>query len=632
MKLKFLNLSNGFILLTILVVWLITANVISPYLHFSFQQIGFFTGFEFFRNYSTYPGGLADYLGVFISQFFSFNSIGSLIIVAIAALQGFIALAIVKSLAGEIKLRYTIFTAILLFGVIVMGDYRYPYYASIRLLFAYIFTLGFFIVNSKWPKLSAFIWIIFASTLFYIASGSALIVFALSTSILFIITHKQRIWLLVPPYFLIIAGLLPYLGYKFLFQITLNNIYKITMVKPPEQLAYVPGIPLYIYYSILPAILMGVLIFIHLKKKEPVKAPVIQSKKSVKVAPATGFYQKMPISLLIQVTICATFGYFLFVKSLDPFKKKLIIVEYYAENEQWAKILKLAEEIERYDFRVNFQVNRAYSHLGQLPDLLFNYPQLLGSFGLFVDPSMIIGSSSMPTSDLYFDLGFMNESQHWAFEAETLLPNSPRILKRLVMINLVNRKYNVARQFLNVLDKNMLCHDWVRKYEKYVSDTTLAAMDKVIVEKRLFTPHKAIIGPGTTEGLKLLIETNKNNRMAYDYLLTLDLLDSHLSEFIAYLQYYKQYYSKTMPRAWEEALTIYIIKNKSFPAFVTEETVSKNCRQRILNFNKVIKSFNNNLPAAKSMLSQDFGSSYFYYIMYLSPKVTNVLESKVQIR
>ena len=632
MKLKFLNLSNGFILLTILVVWLITANVISPYLHFSFQQIGFFTGFEFFRNYSTYPGGLADYLGVFISQFFSFNSIGSLIIVAIAALQGFIALAIVKSLAGEIKLRYTIFTAILLFGVIVMGDYRYPYYASIRLLFAYIFTLGFFIVNSKWPKLSAFIWIIFASTLFYIASGSALIVFALSTSILFIITHKQRIRLLVPPYFLIIAGLLPYLGYKFLFQITLNNIYKITMVKPPEQLAYVPGIPLYIYYSILPAILMGVLIFIHLKKKEPVKAPVIQSKKSVKVAPATGFYQKMPISLLIQVTICATFGYFLFVKSLDPFKKKLIIVEYYAENEQWAKILKLAEEIERYDFRVNFQVNRAYSHLGQLPDLLFNYPQLLGSFGLFVDPSMIIGSSSMPTSDLYFDLGFMNESQHWAFEAETLLPNSPRILKRLVMINLVNRKYNVARQFLNVLDKNMLCHDWVRKYEKYVSDTTLAAMDKVIVEKRLFTPHKAIIGPGTTEGLKLLIETNKNNRMAYDYLLTLDLLDSHLSEFIAYLQYYKQYYSKTMPRAWEEALTIYIIKNKSFPAFVTEETVSKNCRQRILNFNKVIKSFNNNLPAAKSMLSQDFGSSYFYYIMYLSPKVTNVLESKVQIR
>jgi len=632
MKLKFLNLLNGFILLTILVVWLITSTVISPYLHFSFQQIGFFTGFEFFKNYSTYPGGIADYLGVFIFQFFSLNTIGSLLIVAIAALQGFIALTIVRSLAGELKLRYTIFAAILLFGVIVLGDYRYPYYATIRLLFAYIFTLAFLIVNSRWPKLSAQIWIIFATLLFYIAGGSALFVFALSSSILFIITHKQKIWLLVPPYFLLIAGLLPYLGYKYLFQITLSNIYKITMVKPPEQLAYVPGMTLYIYYSILPVVLLGVLIFIHLKKKEPIKQPVSQSKKSVKAAPAAGFYQKMPISLLLQVSICTIFGYFLFVKSLDPIKKKLITLEYYAENEEWEKILTLAEEIELYDFRVNFQVNRAYSHLGQLPDMLFNYPQLLGSFGLFVDPAMMIGSSSMPTSDLYFDLGFMNESQHWAFEAETLLPNSPRILKRLVMINLVNRKYNLAGQFLNVLDKNILCRDWVRKYEKYVSDTTLAAMDKVIVEKRRFTPKKAIISPGTIEGLKLLIQTNKNNRMAYDYLLAFDLLDSNLSEFIEYLQYYKQYYSQTMPRAWEEGLLICIMKHKSFPDFVTEETVSKNCRQRIVNFNKVMKSFNNNLPAAKNTLLQYFGNSYLYYIAYLSSKVTNVLEYKTPIR
>ena len=632
MKLKFLNLTNGFILLTILVVWYITAIVISPYLHFSFQQIGFFTGFEFFKNYSTYPGGLADYLGVFISQFFSFNSLGSLIIVIIAALQGLIALTIVKGFVGELKLRYTIFAAILLFGVIVMVDYRYPYYASIRLLFAYIFTLGFFIVNSKWAKLSAQGWIILALLLFYIAGGPALFVFALSTSIIFIITNRQRIWLLVPPCFILIAGILPYLGYKYLFQITLRNIYNITMVKPPEQLEYIPGSSLYIYYSLLPAILLGVLIFNHLKKKEPVKELAIKSKKSVKAAPANSFYQRLPILLLIQVTGCAIIGYFLFIKSLDPFKKSQITIEYYAENEQWAKILKLAESMELYDFRINFQVNRAYSHLGQLPDLMFNYPQILGSFGLIVDPSMMIGSSNMPTSDLYYDLGFMNESQHWAYEAETLLPASPRILKRLVMINLVNRKYNLAGEFLNVLDKNMLCHDWVSKYEKYVSDTTLASSDKEMAEKRRFTPKKAVVNMGTTDGLKLLVETNKENRMAYDYLLTLELLDSHFTEFIDNLQYYKQYYSKAMPHSWEEALTVYIMKNKSFPAFVTEETVSKNCRQRISEFNKVLKSYKNNLPEAKSTLFREFGSTYWYYMVYLNPKVTNVLKNKAQVR
>jgi len=632
MKLKFLNLTNGFILLTILVVWYITAIVISPYLHYSFQQIGFFTGFEFFNNYTSYPGGIADYLGVFISQFFSFNSIGSLLIVAIAALQGFIALTIVKKLAGKIKLRYTIFAAILLFGVIVFCDYRYPYYASIRLLFAYIFTLGFFFVNSRWPRLSAQVWIIFASLLFYIASGPALFVFALSSAIIFIINHKQRIWLLFTPCFLLFAGLLPYIGYKYLFQITLKNIYNITMFKPPEQLAYAPGISLYIYYSLLPAILLSVLIFIQLKKKEPVKKQFIHSKKIIKAAPAKGFYQKLPIYLLLQVTVCSVFAYFLFIKSLDTFKKNLIIIEYYAENEEWSKILKLAESMELYDFRVNFQVNRAYSHLGQLPDLMFNYPQRLGSFGLIVDPSMMIGSSNMPTSDLYYDLGFMNESQHWAFEAETLLPASPRILKRLVMINLVNRKYNLAAEFLNVLDKNMLCHDWVSKYEKYVSDTTLGGKDNEIAEKRRFTPKKEIVNMGTTDGLKILIDRNKANRMAYDYLLTIELLDSHFSEFIDNLQYYKQYYPKSLPKSWEEALTVYIMKTKAFPAFVTEETVSIKCRQRIADFNKVVKGFKNNLPEAKSTLLRDFGNTYWYYMVYLNPKVTNVLKNKVEIR
>ncbi len=48
-------------------------------------------------------------------------------------------------------------------------------------------------------------------------------------------------------------------------------------------------------------------------------------------------------------------------------KKKLLYIEYYAENEQWNKVLKVAEDIKTYDFRVNFQINRAYAHFGPTP-------------------------------------------------------------------------------------------------------------------------------------------------------------------------------------------------------------------------------------------------------------------------
>jgi len=632
MKLKFVNLSNLFIIFTILIAWYVTASVISPYLHYSFQQTGFFTDIEFLKSFSSYPGGIADYLAAYISQFFSFNSKGSLLIVAVAAVQGLLTLSIMKSLAGELKLRYSAFTVILLFGVLVLGDYRYPYYASMRLLLAYVFAWGFCVVNSRWPRLSALLWPLLAILLFYLANGAALFVFALATSIIFVATNKDRIWLLAIPLFLVLAGLIPYIGYKFLFQMTFRNIYGITMVRPPEQLTYTQGFPIYIYYSLLPVILLVVLFFTRVLKPANVKALESKPANAPNTLSKMSFFQRTSFLVPIQVIAFGIIGYFLFAKWHDSFKKKLITIEYLAENEQWADVIRFSETIDKYDFRVNFQVNRAHSHLGDLPDRLFSYPQPLGVSGLFIDPTNMVGSSYLPTSDLYFDLGFMGESQRYAFEAETLLPNSPRILKRLVMINLVKRNYNLADQFLKVLGKNMLCSDWVRKYEKYVSDTTLAASDPLIAEKRRFSPRKELFNVGTVKGLKLLLETNRDNRMAYDYLLTFFILDTQLPEFVDYLKDYSYYNLKKLPKSWEEALAIYVMRNKAFPDFIPQELVSENCLKQITSFTKILKSYKNDLQGAKSTLLSDYGETYWYYWFYLSPKVTNVLKSKTDVR
>jgi len=632
MKLKFINLSNLFIVFTILIAWYITAYVVSPYLHYSFQQIGFVSGIEFLKSYSTYSGGIADYTAIFLSQFFSFNTAGSILIVSVAALQGFIALSILKSLVGETKLRYSVFTAVLLFGVLVMLDYRYPYYASIRLLMAYLFTAGFYLLNNKSRRLSALIWPLLAAMLFYLAGGAALLVFALSTAILFAITNRQRIWLLVIPAFLFLAGIFPYIGYKFLFPLTLRNIYAITMIKPPMQFAYTEGIPLYIYYGLLPVILLIVFVYLQFRKHEPISEQSPKLKKGAKVAPKIGFYMKTPFLVSIQVITFGLLAYFLIGKFHDSFKKQVIYIDYLAENGKWTDILKEAESLEIYDFRVNFHVNRAYAHLGHLPDRVFAYPQRLGSYGLFFDPSEVIGSTDMPSSDLYFDLGFMDESQHWAFEAETLIPNSPRILKRLIMINLVNRKYKLAGEFLDILNKNWLCRDWVSKYEKYVADTTLAANDRVIAEKRRFTPKKTLVNIETLFALKLLLETNRDNRMAYDYLLTYLILESRLPEFLDNLKYYTHYNLKQLPTSWEEALALSILKTRTFPDFYTEGIISKDCMKRLAAFNKILQNYNNDLPAAQSVLQRDFGDTYWYYTLYVSPKVTKVLETRAPVR
>ena len=627
MKFKILNLPNLFILLTSLVLWGITVLKIEPILHYYFQQTGFITSFDFFKSYTSYPGGISDYLAEFIAQFFSFNSFGSFLIVAVVSLQGFIALNLVTRLVGKTKWGFSIFALVALFGVMLLCEYRYPYYASIRLLFAFIFTWGFYFLNKKYPKAGIYSWPVIAWLLFYISSGPALFVYTLSTAAILVYTDKTKAWMKVIPVCLLFAGIVPYLGYKFLYQMTLENLYRITIIKPPELLSYSTFYQLYIYYALLPVILITFLFLI----KNQVTESVTKLKKG-KASPKVIFYKKSSFMLSVQVVGIAALGYFLFIQSYEPFKKKILTIEYYAENEQWAKLLKVAEDIGIYDFRVNFQVNRAYAHLGLLPEKLFYYPQLLGTNALFYDNSNINGSFSMPNSDLYFDLGFMSESQRWAFEAQTLMPNSPRILKRLIMINLINRKYQLAEEFLTVLNQNMLCHDWVSKYQKYVSDTTLTQTDPLIAEKRRFNPTSKYVHLEPLSDLKLLFETNKKNSFAYNYLLTFCILDLNYTDFIEYLPYYTTFNLKSMPRSWEETLSIYILKTKTIPNFVSAETVSKACIQRLTAFNKTMNQFKGNKQAAQAALRSNFEDTYWYYLVYLNPKETNVLNHKAPVQ
>ena len=101
MQLKKLNISNLFMVLLGFAAWWITAKAIEPFLHYHFQHIGFDTTLAFFKSYTTYPGGIADYAAEFIAQFFSINDFGILLIVLVASLQGLIALDLVTRLRGK---------------------------------------------------------------------------------------------------------------------------------------------------------------------------------------------------------------------------------------------------------------------------------------------------------------------------------------------------------------------------------------------------------------------------------------------------------------------------------------------------------------------------------------------------
>ncbi|HEY3372876.1 MAG TPA: DUF6057 family protein [Prolixibacteraceae bacterium] len=644
MRLTIKNLTNLLILLLVLAAWWLTAKVINPELHYFLQQSAFLTNHLFFKSFTTYPGGLADYGSEFIAQFFYFKTWGSFLIILVASLQGIIAIDLVRRIAGKVKLNLnlSIFTLILLLSVLVQCNYFYPFYASMRLLIASGFVWIFTVLTSKFPGLRFYMGFILAMLLFYVAGGAALFTFALSVVLIHIRFYGKKEDVFTLPFFILGSAFMPYLAYKYIFLVNLPLVYSITHSKTPLILSYIPDFKLYTLYALLPAFLLGAVLFSWFKRKYKKAVHQKLEIKPVNVSPKTidkkvlkKSENKPPVKLetpkrkpadstilwmLGQFTVIVVLAIGSIYFTIDRTERDKILVSFYGANGDWDKVIKTAESIEKYDLFINFEYNRALANKGQLADNLFNYTQLAGPAALFMDGTV---SSDIPfiCSDQYYDLGFMHESQHWAFEAQTIFPNSPRLMKRLVEINLVSGKYQLAEKFLRRLDENMIYHDWVEQHQKFIDDTSLVSKDPAYSWKRKCEPVDAFTASNSVQKLTKLLEANPANKLALDYLLCSTLLDGDLGTFKSLLAENRNFAKTPLPRSWDEAMVLYqYIARKAPQADDIQFTQGR--QDQFISFIKAIKPFGNDWQSASRSLQKDFGTTYWYYIKCLNPKIT----------
>lgn len=636
MQLIFKNLTSLLVLIVFLFAWWFTASVINPQLHYYLQQSAFLTDFSFFKSFIRYPGGIADYISEFIAQFFYFRALGSLLIVLIATLLGIIAMYLVGRVAGKIKLNFSVIALFLLLSILIQSNYYYPFYASVRLLMAALFILMFEAVRSAFAHRSYPAAFLLAILIFYIAGGAALFTYSISVILLLIHANgKKAYWLLL---FLLafFSASLPYLSYKYLFLVNLPLVYEITHSKSPEIIYYAPDYKLYLLYSLLPVYIALAMFYKRWKegyRKRPValqpEKPHLNKKGLKKtegrmMVPDMTLKNKRPISPILWVTaqflVIALLAVVTVNASLDKTLRNKLLVSYEASNRNWEKVFQAAKAVEGYDIFVNVEYNRALANTGKLSENLFSYSQLAGSSGLFIDEKV---TSDIPfiCCDQYYDLGFMHEAQHWAFEAQTIFPNSPRLLKRLVLIDLVMGDYDLAQKFLDQLNNNMLYHDWVCRYQKYIDDTTLVSKDPELAYKRKCEPREDFNATDSFEKLTKLVEANAGNKMALDYLLCSSLLKGDLVSFKNLVTPNSQLYGSTLPRAFDEALVLYYYMTRQGPA-PGEIQCSLGRQKQFISFINAIKPYGNDWQSARQTLARDFGNTYWYYLKCLSPKVT----------
>ncbi|MBN2103478.1 hypothetical protein JW835_05495 [bacterium] len=566
---------------------------INPQLIYQAQEPPFFTDSSFLQQHLTYPGGLADYLGAFLTQCFYYDWIGSIVLAGIVLLVCLVTYGLLRKWAVS-------FPWILLcclpgaFLLALHIQFQHPLSSTLALLLCLtgVWIQQYFQNKPTW--LNVLIFFILGSAVFYLAGGLFLL-FAFMTIIDTLDSRNQYSRML--PYGLITL-LVPYIAAKFIFIISINQAYAYLI--PGEALNEYAWVG-YALMALYPVLLISAKIYF---SRQRAYAPVLK--------------------ILIPVILLGITGSALFTR--DRIQRTHYQVLKLARQKQWSKLLDFAGQLPFQTPIFSVEINRALYHTPGdtiartrlLGETMFSYSQPFGAKGLLISDQTRV-HFPMEKSDLTLDLGFVNESIHWASEALSAQGETPYSLKRLATLYMVKGEFKIAQIYINRLKRTVLYKKWAYQAESNITSDYYLHQDSWIREMRqnLMKTDHIVENANPCLSLEKIIRKNPENRMAYDYLLTYALLSKNIPAFIETIARANTYYPILLPKHYEEAILLYIYVLKGSKLDLKGFKIRKTSyEQRFKTFQSIFEKAGGNPTNAKPAMFQFLKDSYWYYYLY----------------
>ncbi|HOY60163.1 MAG TPA: DUF6057 family protein, partial [Verrucomicrobiota bacterium] len=244
----------------------------------------------------------------------------------------------------------------------------------------------------------------------------------------------------------------------------------------------------------------------------------------------------------------------LLAATFDWDRKPLIRIAWEAQQGRWERVLDAARGLRRMpDPSAQLAINQALYHTGRLNQDLFAFPQTKGAPLL---PSMLQGMAvCAPLSNTLLELGQVGLAEHYAHEALENIGQRPHLLWLLARINVLQDRPRAARVFLNRLRQVPFQREKAaRRLEALAADPTLGSEDDIArVRPFLVTSDYADSAVPTEFLLRQLLQSNRRNRMALEYLMAHYLLDGQSEQLLQNLGALDQHGIWETPRHVEEA-------------------------------------------------------------------------------
>jgi len=484
-------------------------------------QLFRFSG-DYFRPFLEKPGEFIFYLGEFFSQFFINQYLGAGIITLLAVTIYFLTHLISKRL--EINALVLNFIPVL-FIAALQSNHLF----KIGLLVGVILSLSFacmylWLANNLYRYIiGCVVWLL----LYHLSGGFALFASVLIVLFELFYFNSKTKWVRILAIVILSFGV-PYIGWKFFYLVPFQNAWLYPL--PFWGVSRMPLFAALLLYF--PVVILILSAYKQVRKKEVLVLPWNYA------------------SILGGSVIIIAGFVFVKTKAYDPKIEIFLGMDHYIQAENWNKVIGLSKKYSGTNQLVLYYTNLALYKTGQFSNRMFDFPQH-GIEGLRLEWTRDEVTPFFG-GEIFYQLNYINEAYRWAFESMVAKGLNPRSLKRLVQTSLISGQYEVAAKYLNILDQTMFYKNWATKYKRYVSDTDQISQNKELAEKRQFLAKNDFISYDL--GLPELLKEHPNNKMAFEYLMAVFLLNKDITNFAANIYRLKEMGYREIPVNYEEAL------------------------------------------------------------------------------
>lgn len=578
------------------VAFLYIVLVIKPAFYFHHSQAPFLLDKHFLMDYTDYPGGISEWISNLVMQGFYSRVAGPPVFFVMALCIYLLSRGILNRIRPD---RFNVVLALLpfTFSIVIANNYTLPYQVIISSILVFLFTWIFCRTMEK--ALAGLLMILAGTMVIFYVSGTG---YLLLYGILVLSVTLVRLSYRNVPYILfsfIMVAMIPFLAGKIVFKDLPPPGYLDFFREVVEFKAYYPSLTFYMLLISMPLLASGIGLYPAFKKITP----------GLKLSPV--------LKTIVMAGTILVFTAFSHFETFIPDARRIVASDYYCLHLDARKVAKAATNIENYHFGANLNYNLAMAKAGRLNEDFFNFFQVTGANVLYPDLEF---SSELVfiSADFYYDLGYICEARHWAYEALVFYPYSPRALRLLVKIHLVTGEYKAAERTLFILEKGIINRKFTREYEPLVRDTSLVYSNSEIMSGRRSMPGSHELDPYIISRFMELLEKNPENTRAYEYLMLYFILDGDLENFLEYYKLAGKYFDRPVG-IYEEAILMYGFLNH---IDVKEEyDISAESLARFDAYLEILEKHKNDVRMARNELYWKMGNTCLYYLQFVEPRV-----------